>query len=126
MLPELPPKVNAKKKTVVSIEKQKKFHRTSKFNLSHENNADIKKLKKALEAKKGKTISHPRIKFHKQRHIMSKKPLAKKEVKIDTTLIFNPLDNPNFYWSLKDVKNNLIVPTHIMGQLKLQYHKYRK
>src|SRR5688572_4687178 len=128
LLPETPPKVN-RKIHVVSTEKQSKnlakFHRKTKFNIQSDT-LEIKKLKMALAARKGKTLVNPRIKFQKPKLFLNEKPPAKKEIKIDSSLKIHPLDNPISYWSQRDAKPHLIVPTHIMGKLKSQYLKYRK
>src|SRR5688572_10465324 len=81
VLPESPPKVN-RKIAVVSKEQQiknlAKFHRKSKFNTFYDD-VEIKKLKKALEARKGKTEVIPRINIQKPKLMMSIKPPAEKE-----------------------------------------------
>ena len=128
MLPESPPKVN-RKIHVVSTEKQiktlAKFHRKNKFNILSDD-LEIKKLKMALEARNRKTIVNPRIKIRKPKLVMSTKPPAKTDVKNDSCPKRNPLDNHNCYCPQKDVRLNLIVISHIMGQLKSQYLKFRK
>src|SRR5687768_5463347 len=97
MLPESPTKVN-QKITLVSTEKQiknmAKFHRENKFIIFNDT-VEVKHLKKALEARKGKSFVTFRIKIQKPKLAMSIKPPAKKEIKIDSYLKCNSLDNPN-------------------------------
>ena len=127
VLPETPKKVKPKAK-VVTLAKQMsnlaKYNRTA--NLSSKGNLEAKKLKSALEARKGKTMFYPVVKTQRPKLKLSEKKAVRKEVKNNPCPKIEPIDKSNYYWSIRDAKGGLIIPTHLMGKLKNQYKKYLK
>ena len=127
VLPETPKKVKPKAK-VVTMAKQMsnlaKYYRTA--NLSSKGNLEAKKLKSALEARKGKTMFYPVVKTQRPKLKLSEKKAVRKEVKNNPCPKINPIDKSNHYWSIRDAKGGFIIPTHIMGKMKNQYNKLLK
>ena len=105
-----------------------KYHRQTKFNLNTcKQKLEVKKLKEALEARKGKTAKFPIELFKKPKHVQS----VEKQVKMKISYFPKPekvkkvVDqlkmNPNHYWSARDARNGLIIPSHLFGKLKKQF-----
>src|SRR5687767_4685115 len=127
VLPESPKKVMSKAKVVTLTKQMKnlaKHNRTT--NLSSKDNLEAKKLKAALEARKGKTMFYPVVTTQRPKLKLSEKKAARKEVTNNSCPKINPIDKSNCYWSIRDAKGGLIIPTHLMGKLKNQYKKYLK
>src|SRR5687767_13641726 len=127
VLPETPKKVKPKAKVVTLAKQMKnlaKYNRTT--NLSSKDNLDAKKLKAALEARKGKTVFYPVMKTIRSELKISEKKAVRKEVTNNSCPKINPIDKSNCYWSIRDAKGGMIIPTHIMGKMKSQYKKYLK
>src|SRR5688500_18039499 len=127
VLPETPQKVKPKAK-VVTLAKQMsnlaKYNRTA--NWSSKGNVVAKKLKSALEARKGKTMFYPVVKTQRRKLKLSEKIAVRKEVKNNPCPKIEPVDKSNYYWSIRDAKGGLIIPNHLMGKMKNQYNKYLK
>ena len=105
-----------------------KLHRKTKFNFdSCRQSLEVKKLKLALEARKGKTAENPIVIFDKPKQAKSVKKEIKKGIKycpvpkkaLEVTK--NPKMNPNYYWSARDAHAGLIIPSHLFGKIKKEF-----
>src|SRR5687767_14841456 len=127
VLPESPKKVKPKAKIETLAKQMKnltKYNRTT--NLSSKDNLETKKLKAALEARKGKTVFYPVVKTQRPKLKLNEKKAARKEVTNTPYPKINPIDKSKCYWSIRDAKGGMIIPTHIMSKMKSQYKKYLK
>ena len=132
--PVLPESITVIKPRATGMSKEKlekrlaKLNRKTKFNFdSCRQNLEVKKLKLALEARKGKTPENPIVIFDKpkQAKLIEKEikkgikycPMPKKALEVKK----NPKMNPNYYWSARDARAGLIIPSHLFGKIKKEY-----
>jgi hypothetical protein len=131
LLPESPAIV---KPQAVVMSKEKiarkvaKFHKKMKYNLATcKQKLEVKKLKDALEARRGKSVEFPieiskkaklKKSAEKQAERKSKNfPEPKKVSKVMNNLKMNP----SYYWSARDARNGLILPSHLFVKLKQEF-----
>ena len=63
------------------------------------------------------------IKIQKPRLKHNVKPMLRTVYRMVPVPKINPIENPECYYSVKDMTSKMIVPSHLMGKMKPQYAK---